>query len=206
MEITAKMVKELRDKTSAGMMDCKEALKETNGDLDKAIDYLRQKGLLTARKRAGRATSEGVVHSYIHGNGKLGVLLEVNCETDFVAKNEQFQEFAHNVAMHIAASSPICLDVDSLPADVLEKEKSIYRAQALEQGKPEKILDKIVDGRVKKFYSEVCLMEQPYVKDPDLTIRDLLNDTVAKIGENLNIRRFVRFQLGEELEGADKGE
>ncbi|MEW5721652.1 MAG: translation elongation factor Ts [Thermodesulfobacteriota bacterium] len=201
MEITAKMVKELREKTNAGMMDCKKALAETGGDMDKAIDYLRQKGLLTARKRAGRATKEGLVHAYIHAGGKLGVLVEVNCETDFVAKNEQFAEFVHNVAMHIAAANPVCLDIESVPPELLTREKEIYKAQALETGKPEKVLDKIVEGRVKKFYSEACLLEQPYVKDPDLTIRDLLNETIAKIGENINIRRYVRFQLGEEIEG-----
>ena len=208
MEITAKLVKELREKTNAGMMDCKKALQETGGDTDKAIDYLRQKGLLTARKRSGRATSEGLAHAYIHSGGKLGVLVEVNCETDFVAKNEDFAEFVHNVAMHIAAANPICLTSEDLPSDVLDKEKEIYKAQALEQGKPEKIVDKIVEGRVKKFYSEVCLLEQPYVKDPDVTIHDLLNATVAKIGENIKIRRFARFQVGEELpgEGQDDGE
>jgi elongation factor Ts len=198
------MVKQLRDKTNAGMMDCKQALAETGGDMDKAIDFLREKGLLTARKRAGRATKEGVVHAYIHAGGKLGVLVEVNCETDFVAKTDQFQEFAHNVAMHIAAASPICLTSASLPAEVLEKERAIYKAQALEMGKPANVLDKIVEGRVKKFYAEVCLLEQPYVKNPDVTIKDLLNETVAQIGENINIRRFVRFQLGEELEGEEE--
>ena len=206
MEITAKLVKALRDKTNAGMMDCKQALKETDGDLDKAVDYLREKGILTARKRAGRATREGVVHAYIHGGGKLGVLVEVNCETDFVAKNDQFQEFAHNVAMQVAAANPVCLDRESVPAELLEKERAIYKAQALEMGKPENVVDKIVDGRLKKFYSEICLMEQPYVKDPDLTIQDLLNETVAKIGENINVRRFARFQLGEELEGEEAEE
>lgn len=206
MQITAKMVKELRDKTNAGMMDCKQALAETDGDMDKAIDFLRQKGLATARKRAGRATSEGVVHSYIHGNGKIGVMVEVNCETDFVAKNDQFLEFVHNVAMHVAASAPVCLDIDSVPADLLEREKEIFKAQALESGKPEKIIDKIIEGRIKKFYTEICLLEQPYVKDPDITIKDLLNETVAKIGENVNIRRFVRFQLGEEIAGEKQGE
>jgi elongation factor Ts len=206
LEITAKMVKELRDKTNAGMMDCKKALAETGGDVDKAIDLLRQKGLLTARKRAGRATKEGVVHAYIHAGGKLGVLVEVNCETDFVAKNDQFREFAHNVAMHIAAANPMCLDQGSVPPEALDKERLIYRAQALEMGKPENVVDKIVDGRIKKFYSEVCLLNQPYVKDPDKTIQDLLNETVAAIGENINIRRFVRFQLGEELEGDNNGD
>ena len=203
MEITAKMVKELREKTNAGMMDCKQALAETGGDLEKAIDYLRQKGLLTARKRAGRATKEGLVHSYIHAGGKLGVLVEINCETDFVAKNEQFAEFVHNVAMHIAAANPICLDQESLPAEVVAKEREIYKAQALESGKQEKFVEKIVEGRLKKFYAEVCLLSQAYVKDPNVTIQDLLNENVAKIGENINIRRFVRFQLGEELEGEE---
>lgn len=206
MEITAKMVKELRDKTNAGMMDCKAALKETGGDVEKAIDYLRQKGLLTARKRAGRATKEGLVHSYIHAGGKLGVLMEVNCETDFVAKTEQFEEFVHNLAIHVAAANPICLDQASIPQDILEKEKAIYRAQALESGKPENIVEKIIDGRVKKFFAEVCLMEQAFVKDPDKSIQDLLNETVAATGESINVRRFVRFQVGEELEGETQGE
>jgi elongation factor Ts len=195
------MVKDLREKTNAGMMDCKKALKETGGDMDKAIDYLRQKGLATARKRAGRATSEGVVHPYIHAGGKLGVLVEVNCETDFVAKNEQFQEFAHNLAMHIAAAAPVCLDQSGVPAELLEKEKDVLRAQALESGKPEKIVEKMIEGRLKKFYSEICLLDQPYVKDPDKTVGDLLNETVAAIGENIKIRRFARFQVGEEIEG-----
>ena len=206
MEITAKMVKELREKTNAGMMDCKKALAETAGDMEKAIDFLRQKGLLTARKRAGRATKEGVIHTYIHAGDKLGVMVEVNCETDFVAKNEQFQEFAHNVAMHVAAANPICLDRESVPAEVLAKEKEIFAAQAREMGKPEKVLEKIVEGRVKKFYTESCLMDQQYVKDPDLTITDLLNDLVAKLGENIKIRRFARFLVGEELEGEEEAE
>lgn len=201
MEISAKMVKDLRDKTNAGMMDCKQALKETNGDMDKAVDFLRQKGLMTARKRAGRVTSEGLVHAYIHGNGKLGVLVEVNCETDFVAKNEQFAEFVHNVAMHVAASNPVCLDAEGVPPELLEREKAVLRAQAEDTGKPAAVIEKIVEGRMKKFHSEVCLLDQPYVKDPDKTIRDLLNETVAAIGENIHIRRFARFQLGEELEG-----
>lgn len=200
MEITAKMVKELRDKTSAGMMDCKEALAQSGGDMDKAVDYLRQKGLLTARKRAGRATSEGLVHSYIHTGGKLGVLIEVNCETDFVARSEEFGEFVHNLAMHVAAANPICVDVESLPQEIVEKEKQIYRSQALEMGKPEKVAEKIVEGKLQKFYNEVCLLDQPYVKDPELKIKDLLNETIGKLGENINIRRFVRFQVGEDLE------
>ncbi len=200
MEITAKMVKELRDKTNAGMMDCKQALAESNGDLDKAIDYLRQKGLMTARKRAGRATSEGLVHCYIHAGGKLGVLVEVNCETDFVAKNEQFQDLVHNIAMHIAAANPVCVDTESLPQELLDREREIYRVQALESGKPENVVAKIIEGRMNKFASEVVLLEQPYVKDPDLKIKDLVNEAVAKLGENVNVRRFVRFQVGEELD------
>ncbi len=199
--ISADLVKQLRERSGAGIMDCKEALSECDADLDKAADYLRKKGLATAKKRADRVASEGVVQSYIHMGGKIGVLVEINCETDFVAKNEQFNEFAHNVAMHIAAANPISLDMDSIPQAVLDKEREIYKAQALDQGKPENIVDKIVDGRVKKFYTEACLLEQPYVKDPDITIKDLLNQTIASIGENIQIRRFARFQLGEELEG-----
>jgi elongation factor Ts len=206
MEISAKMVKDLREKTNAGMMDCKEALKESGGDMDKAIDHLRKKGLMTARKRAGRATSEGMVHSYIHGNGKLGVLVEVNCETDFVAKNDKFKEFVHNVAMHIAASNPVCLDTASVPPAMLEKEREILKAQAENTGKPAAVLEKIVEGRIKKFYTEVCLLEQPYVKAPEKSIRDLLNETVAAIGENINVRRFTRFVVGEELETSSSEE
>lgn len=200
MEITAKLVKELRDKTNAGMMDCKQALTECDGNMDKAIDFLRQKGLATAQKRSGRATSEGLVHSYIHAGSKLGVMIELNCETDFVAKTDQFEELAHNLAMHVAAANPICVDQDSLPAAIVSREREIYKAQALDTGKPENILEKIVDGRMKKFYSEACLLNQAYVKDPDLTIQDLINEVVGKLGENINIRRFVRFQVGEDLE------
>ncbi|MBF0529234.1 MAG: translation elongation factor Ts [Deltaproteobacteria bacterium] len=201
LEITAKMVKELRDKTNAGMMDCKQALAATEGDVGKAVDWLRQKGLLTARKRSGRATREGEVHAYIHAGGKIGVMVEVNCETDFVAKTDQFREFTHNVAMHIAAANPLCLDSASIPADLMAREKEIYRVQALESGKPEKVVEKIIEGRIKKFYAEVCLLDQPFIKDPNISIKDLLNDTVAKLGENINIRRFIRYQVGEELEG-----
>jgi len=200
VEITAKLVKELRDKTNAGMMDCKQALTECDGNMDKAIDFLRQKGLATAQKRSGRATSEGLVHSYIHAGSKLGVMIELNCETDFVAKTDQFEELAHNLAMHVAAANPICVDQDSLPAAIVSREREIYKAQALDTGKPENILEKIVDGRMKKFYSEACLLNQAYVKDPDLTIQDLINEVVGKLGENINIRRFVRFQVGEDLE------
>ncbi len=196
-EITAAMVKELRDRTNAGMMDCKKALQECGGDMDKAVDYLRQKGLAVAAKRSGRATSEGVVQCYIHAGNKLGVMVEVNCETDFVAKTDQFIEFARNVAMHIAATNPLCIRREEAPQDVLEKEREIYKQQALESGKPEHIVDKIVEGRIEKFLKEICLLDQPYVKNPDLTIQDLLNELIAKMGENISIRRFVRYQVGE---------
>ncbi len=200
MEINAQMVKELRDKTGAGMMDCKSALAEAGGNSEKAIELLRKKGLSRAAKRAGRAANEGAVGSYIHMGGKIGVLVEVNCESDFVAKNEDFQTFVKDIAMHIAASSPQYLEEEDVPEEVLEKEREIYRAQAIDEGKPEKILDKIVEGKLKKFYTEVCLLDQPYVKDMDIDVRGYLNNTIAKIGENIIIRRFVRFQLGEGLE------
>ncbi|HET98362.1 MAG TPA: translation elongation factor Ts [Desulfurivibrio alkaliphilus] len=196
MQITSQMVKELRDKTNAGMMDCKKALAETGGDMEKAIDFLRQKGLAVAKKRADRATSEGVVETYIHAGGKLGVMVEVGCETDFVAKNSDFQEFAKNVAMHIAASAPLAIKREEVPADLLERERNIYKQQALDSGKPENILDKIISGKVEKYYADVCLMEQKYVKNPDLTIQDLLNELIAKLGENISIKRFARFQIG----------
>ena len=203
MEVTVALIKELREKTSAGMMDCKQALKESDGDLEKAVIFLRQKGLATAEKRSGRDTSEGRVHSYIHGNGKLGVLVEVNCETDFVAKTDQFGEFVHNLAMHIAAASPLCVEREQLPEDVLNKEKEIYKGQALDTGKPEHIIEKIVDGKIEKYFGEVCLMEQAFVKDPDKKIKDILNELVASMGENININRFVRFGLGEASEGEE---
>ncbi len=198
MNITAAMVKELRDKTNAGMMDCKKALGECDGDMEKAVDWLRQKGLSVAAKRAGRVASEGQVASYIHAGGKLGVMVEVNCETDFTGKTEEFAAFAKDLAMHIAASNPLCVSEEDLPAEVVEREREIYKAQALEQGKPEKIVDKIVDGKMKKFVSESCLMNQAFVKDTDLTIEDLVNELRAKTGENVQIRRFARFMLGEE--------
>jgi len=191
------MVKQLREKTGAGIMDCKEALSECEGDIEKATDFLRKKGLATAAKRAGRAMSEGVIQSYIHMGGKLGVLVEVNCETDFVAKNEDFQEFAKNISMHIAATNPVGIRPEDVPEEVIEKEKEIYRAQVLEMGKPENIVDKIVEGKMKKFYNESCLLNQAYVRDPDISIADLLNEMIAKIGENITIKRFVRFQIGE---------
>lgn len=196
MKITAQMVKELRDKTNAGMMDCKKALGETEGDMEKAVDHLRQKGLAVAAKRADRATSEGVVECYIHGGGKLGVMVEVGCETDFVAKTDGFKEFARDIAMHIAAVNPVSVGRDDVPAEMVEREKEIYTAQALESGKPENIIEKIVTGKIEKYLSEICLMEQKYVKNPDLSIQDLLNELVAKMGENISIKRFARFQIG----------
>ncbi len=196
-EITAAMVKQLRDKTGSGMMDCKKALAENSGDMEKAIDFLRKKGLATAAKRAGRATSEGVVQPYVHTGGKLGVMVEVNCETDFVAKSEDFQEFAKNVAMHIAATSPIGILPEDVPAETLAREKDIYMDQARQTGKPENVIEKIVEGKMNKFLKENCLMNQAYVRNPDITIADLLNELIAKIGENISIKRFVRFQIGE---------
>ena len=197
MEVSASMVKDLREKTGAGMMDCKKALSETGGDFQKAVDYLRQKGLATAAKRAGRIASEGRIGSYIHAGGKIGVMVEVNCETDFVAKTDDFQVFAKDVAMHIAASNPSYVRREEVPPEVLEREKEIYRAQARDAKKPEKIMDKIVDGKLEKFYGEACLLEQPFVKDPDITIQDLLNGFIGKVGEKVEIRRFTRFQVGE---------
>jgi elongation factor Ts len=197
LEISASLVKDLREKTGVGMMDCKKALQESGGDLQAAIDYLRKKGIATAKKRGGRATSEGQVQSYIHGGGKIGVLVEVNCETDFSAKTSDFSEFVKNVAMQIAATNPISIDREGVEPQTLEKEKEIYMTQAKESGKPEKVWDKIVEGKMKKFYSESCLLEQPFVKNPDITVQDLLNELMAKTGENILIRRFSRYQLGE---------
>jgi elongation factor Ts len=197
LEISASLVKELREKTGVGIMDCKKALKESEGDLEKAVDFLRQKGIATAKKRGGRSTSEGQIQSYIHAGGKIGVLVEVNCETDFTGKTDEFHEMVRNIAMHIAASNPIAIDRDGISPEVLEKEKNIYAIQAKESGKPEKVIDKIVEGKMGKFYSESCLLEQAYVKNPDITIHDLLNEMIAKTGENMVIKRFVRYQLGE---------
>ncbi len=199
-KITAQMVKELRERTKAGMMDCKKALEESQGDMEKAIAWLRQKGLAVAAKRAGRATAEGIVASYIHAGGKLGVLVEVNCETDFVAKTDQFQEFARDIAMQIAATNPVAIRREDVPEDFVEKEKQILINQAKETGKPEHIIEKIVQGRLEKMYKEVCLLEQPFVKNPDITIQDLLNELIGKLGENITIRRFVRYQVGAEEE------
>ena len=196
MQITSQMVKELREKTNAGMMDCKKALTETGGDMEKAIDFLRKKGLAVAQKRAGRATSEGIIETYIHAGGKLGVMVEVGCETDFVAKSDMFTTFAKDVAMHIAASNPVSIKREEVPADLVAREMEIFKTQALESGKPANIADKIVAGKLEKYYADVCLMEQKFVKNPDLTIQDLLNEIVAKIGENITIKRFARFQVG----------
>jgi len=191
------MVKDLRDKTNAGMMDCKKALQETGGDLEKAVDLLRQKGLAKAMKRSGREASEGMVHAYIHGGGRMGVLLEINCETDFAAKSDDFIEFTRNIAMHIAASNPLGVEKGDIPDEVIERERAIFMAQAKETGKPEKILGQMVEGKLRKFYQESVLLEQAYVKDPDKSIQDYLNELVAKIGEKIIIRRFARYQLGE---------
>lgn len=196
-EISAKLVKELREKTGVGIMDCKEALSASNGDMVQAIELLRKKGLATAQKRAGRTTSEGTIATYVHLGGKLGVMVEVNSETDFVAKNEQFKEFAKNIAMHIAASNPLGIRPEDVPAEVVAKEREIYVAQAKETGKPEKVIEKIVEGKLKKFFEENCLLNQPYVRDPDISVNDLLNDLISKIGENITIRRFVRYQVGD---------
>lgn len=203
MAVTAQLVKELREITGAGMMDCKNVLVETNGDLDEAIKLLREKGLAKAAKKAGRIAAEGAVVSYIHG-GRIGVLVEINSETDFVAKLEEFQEFAKDVAMQIAAANPIYVRREEVPAEVLEAERQILRQQALNEGKPEKIVDKMVEGRVEKYYKENCLLEQPFIKDGDTTVGALLLEKVARIGENINIRRFVRFEVGEGIEKVEE--
>jgi len=199
MNITSQMVKELRDKTNAGMMDCKKALAENNGDMEKAVDYLRQKGLAVAAKRATRATSEGVIECYIHAGGKLGVMVEVGCETDFVAKTDSFIEFAKNVAMHIAAVNPVSIKREDVPEELLAREKAIYVNQAEDTNKPANIVEKIVSGKIEKFYADACLLEQQYVKNgpnDKLTIQDLLNELIATLGENISIKRFARFQVG----------
>lgn len=196
-DISAAMVKELREATGSGIMDCKRVLAEADGSMEKAIELLRKKGLAKAAKRSGRSTSEGVIYSYIHTGAKLGVLVEVNCESDFVAKTEDFLAFAKNIAMHIAAANPAGLTPDDVDKSVVEKEREIFRAQMLEEGKPENIIDKIVDGKVEKFYKEICLMSQQYVKDPQKTIEDVVKETIGKIGENIHIKRFARFQIGE---------
>ena len=197
---TAKDVMELREKTGVGMMDCKKALAETDGNMEKAIEYLREKGMAAAAKKSGRIAAEGTVQSYIHMGGKVGVLLEVNCESDFVAKSEPFLNLVHDIAMHIAAAKPEVVRVEDVDPAKLEKEKEILKAQALNEGKPEKIVDKMVEGRIKKYYQDVVLMEQAFVKNPDQTITQLVNEAVLKIGEKITVRRFVRYEMGEGLE------
>ncbi|HNY92464.1 MAG TPA: translation elongation factor Ts [bacterium] len=197
MSITASLVNDLRNKTGAGMMDCKKALEQTGGDIEKAIEYLRKRGVQQAEKKVGRSANQGIIQSYIHPGSRLGVLVEINCETDFVARTPDFQEFAKDIAMQIAAANPLVVDRSELDQQKIDKELEIYRDQAREQGKPEAILDKIAQGKLEKYYQEVCLLEQSFVKDPNKTIRDLLNEKIAKLGENMILRRFVRFQLGE---------
>ena len=197
MEITSGMVKELRDRTNAGMMDCKKALKDAGGDMEKAVDLLRQKGLAKAMKRAGREATDGLVHAYIHSGGKIGVLVEVNCETDFAAKSDDFGEFVRNVALQIAATNPLGINPEDIPQDMVERERAIYMAQAQQSGKPQSILEKIVDGKMRKFYEENALMRQRYIRDPDKSIQDYLNELTAKVGEKIGVRRFCRYQLGE---------
>lgn len=200
MAITADMVKQLRDKTGAGMMDCKAALAEANGDMEKAVEILRKKGIASANKRAGRATKDGIVGHYIHMGGKVGVLVEVNCETDFVARTEDFQALAKEIAMHVAAADPRYVSREQVPAAELDKEKEIYRAQFAGSGKPEQVIDKIVEGKLGSFYAQICLLEQPSVRDPNVTIQQMLQAATAKTGENITVSRFVRFKLGEHAE------
>ena len=199
MQISASLIKELREKTGAGMLDCKEALTNVDGNLEEAIAFLRKKGLADAKKRAGRMTSEGLIGSYIHTNSKIGVLVEVNSETDFVARTDEFQDLVKNIAMHIAAANPRYLQAEDIPAEDIEKEKEILLSQARESGKPDNVLEKIVEGRLKKFVAENCLLDQSYVKEPEITINQLIQSAISKMGENIGIRRFIRFQLGEEL-------
>ena len=196
-DITSHMVKELRERTGCGMMDCKRALEKSEGDIQKAIDILRQQGMATAAKKAGRIAKEGIIYSYIHPGDKLGVLVEINCETDFVARTEDFRNLAKDLAMQVAATNPLVISRAELKEETIQKEKDIYRAQAKSEGKPEKILDKIVEGKLEKYFQEVCLLEQAFIKDEDRSIHDRLNETIAKLGENITIKRFVRFRLGE---------
>lgn len=198
--ITASMVKELRTRTGVGMMDCKKALTEANGDMEKAVDILREKGLSKAAKKAGRIAAEGIVGSYIHGNGRIGVLVEVNCETDFVAQIEGFHALVKDIAMQIAAANPLYVSREEVPADVISHEKEVYRQEALNEGKPEKIVDRMVEGRVEKYFKEVCLLDQPFIKDGDKTINDVVLEATVKMGEKVSIRRFTRYQLGEGIE------
>jgi elongation factor Ts len=196
--IKAGQVKELRESTGAGMMDCKRALTETNGDLEKAVIFLREHGMAAAAKKEGRATKEGRIEAYIHAGAKLGVLIEVDCETDFVAKTENYQHLCRELAMQVAAAKPLFVDREQVPQEQIEREREIYRNQALAEGKPEKILDRIVDGKVEKFYQDNCLVDQLYIRDPNMKIKDLIKETIAKLGENIIVKRFVRLQLGEE--------
>ena len=198
MAVSTELIKELRERTGVGIMDCKKALIECNGDIEKAIEYLRKKGIATAQKRGARETKEGQIHAYIHPGGKIGVLVEVNCGTDFTARTEDFKNFVKDIAMQIAAQNPIAVKREDIPPEVVEKEKEIYASQAREEGKPEKVIERIVEGKLKRFFSEACLLEQPFIKNPDITVKDLLNELIAKTGENIVIRRFVRYQLGEE--------
>jgi len=196
-QVTPQMVKELRERTQAGMMDCKRALEATGGDMEKAVAYLREKGLAAAAKKAGRVAAEGLVEAYIHPGGRIGVLIEVNCETDFVAMTDEFRQLARDLAMQVAASRPQYVSRDQVPEAVLEEERRIYRATALNEGKPERVVDKIVEGRLEKFFKEVCLLEQPFIKDPDRTVADLIQEKIATMGENITVRRFARFERGE---------
>ncbi len=200
MNISAGMVKELREKTGAGIMDCKKALKECDGDLEKASEYLKKKGIADASKKSGRIAAEGTVASYIHMGGKIGVLVEINCETDFVAKTEDFQELSKNISMQIAAAKPLYVKREDVPQEVINSEKEIYKTQALESGKPEKIVDKIATGKLEKYFSEICLLEQKFIRDPDKTVEEIVKEAIAKTGENIVIRRFTRYELGEGLE------
>ena len=200
MAITAAQVKELREATGVGMMECKKALTETNGDMEKAMEWLRKKGIASAEKKSGRVAAEGVVEAYIHMSGKIGVMVEVNCETDFVAKTPEFKAFVRDIAMHIAAANPAYLNREEVPAEILDKEREILRAQALNEGKPEKIVDRMVEGRVEKYYKDNCLVDQPFVKDPNMTIAQYVTQRVQMTGENIKIRRFVRYEMGEGLE------
>jgi elongation factor Ts len=200
MDISADAVKKLREKTGVGLMDCKEALKQSEGDMEKAMDYLREKGLAKLQKRMGKVASEGSIVSYIHTGGKIGAMVEVNCETDFVANTKEFQEFARDIAMQITASNPLYVKREDVSQDIIDKEKEIYKKQALESGKPEKIIEKIAEGKLEKFYQEICLVEQSYIKNPDITVKELVEELIVKMGEKILINRFVRFQLGETIE------
>jgi elongation factor Ts len=199
MSVSADLVKKLREKTGAGMMDCKRALEKSDGDMNKATNYLREQGLTQAAKKASRIAKEGMIYSYIHPGDKLGVLLELNCETDFVARTEDFKLLAKDISMQIAATNPLVVNRSDLSPEIIEKEKEIYRTQAINEGKPEKIIERIVEGKLEKYFQEVCLLEQPFVKDQDRTVKDRINETLAKLGENITVKRFIRFRLGDEV-------